>query len=129
LKSGIGRSREEAAEAGSQPAALIAAKVSLAQIQVSKGNYPEAIRLLTEKPHAPIEAIAVNDESTRPAEGIQGRPFAGLVYQLLLRAYVGAQQIDEALSAMKGLESIAGGRRRECRGGLRVARTRDSEGN
>jgi len=109
LRQGIDRTREDMISGEPVPGALIAARVSLAQISVSQGDYDKAIEFLTAKPNAPIEAIQVADEASRPAEGIQGRPFAGLVYQLLLRSYVGSQRIDEALNAMKGLEGVAGG--------------------
>jgi cellulose synthase operon protein C len=115
LRTGI-RAATENSEADEIARELTAGKVSLAQILVSKGEYDEAISLLTDRPSAPVEAIKVADESSRSDEGITGRPFAGLVYQLLLRAYVGAQRIDEALAAMEGLENIAGGA-----GGERVA--------
>lgn len=84
---------------------LITAKVSLASYQRTRGNYKEVIGLLTGKPHSVIDAISVKDEKKRPNTGIKGRPFAGEVYQLLLRAYVGTQNIDAALKTMESLES------------------------
>jgi hypothetical protein len=97
---------------------LIAAKVSLGFILVGKGEYPGVVSLLTGKPSDPkgvensypvLKAVAVKDEKSRPDSGITGRRFASSVYQLLLRAYVGTQQITEALSVMESLEKIAGG--------------------
>lgn len=109
LRSGIEKQQNKLKSDADSPSALVAGRVSLAQILVSQGKYPEAIEFLTTDPHAPLKAIRVADEATRPAEGIKGRPFASLVYQLLLRAYVGSQRIDDALKTMNGLEAIAGG--------------------
>ncbi|MFM8727109.1 MAG: tetratricopeptide repeat protein, partial [Planctomycetaceae bacterium] len=39
---------------------------------------------------------------------IQSRSFAGLAWRLLLRAYVGTQQIDQALQSMAQLEKVGG---------------------
>ena len=119
----VGISRQEQVFAGSPPGTndlddLIPAKVSLGYILVGKGEYPEIVSLLTgkpagskgvENPFPVLGAIAVKDEKNRPENGIKSRMFASSVYQLLLRAYVGTQQINEALSVMGTLEKIASG--------------------
>jgi hypothetical protein len=108
-----GIDREEAATPPATPAtdALIFAKVSRVQIIVAKGDYPEAVKLLTAEPHPVMAAIQVKDgdEKARPKKGIKSVPFASLAYQLLLRSYVGTGQLDEARDAMKGLETVGGG--------------------
>ncbi len=90
---------------------LILARVTLAQINVYEQNYDEAIRFLTEtKPlhHSPLNAVKIADDEDRPERGVKSQKFASLVYQVLLRAYVGKQQTNEALKAMNDLESIVG---------------------
>jgi hypothetical protein len=90
---------------------LILARVTLAQINVYEQNYDEAIRFLTEaKPlhHPPLAAVKIADGEDRPERGVKSQKFASLVYQVLLRAYVGKQKTDEALNAMKDLENIVG---------------------
>lgn len=113
LRTGIERQQAtmpDEGAAGETLSRLIAAKVSLAQILVNRGQYAEAEEWLTQPPRAVLEAIAVEEESQRPeTEGITSREFAGLAYQLLLRAYVGTQQIEKALQAMDRLERVAGG--------------------
>ncbi len=90
------------------PASVTAAKLSLAQIQNSKGKFDESIKLLTDGDQSIMKAIAVPDGDRRPESGIKGRDFSGLAYQVLLRAYVGTQRIDDALDAMSEMEKIGG---------------------
>lgn len=90
---------------------LILARVTLAQINVYEQNYDEAIRFLTEaKPmhHAPLTAVKIEDNKDRPERGVKSQKFASLVYQVLLRAYVGKQQTNEAIKAMNDLENVVG---------------------
>lgn len=90
---------------------LILARVTLAQINVYEQKYDDAIRFLTEtKPlhHSPLAAVKVADNEARPEVGVKSQKFASLVYQVLLRAYVGKQQTNEALKAMDDLENIVG---------------------
>lgn len=108
LQTGIEKTAEQLPADGTASDAFIAGKVSLAQILIDSAEYEEAISLLTSEPHAPVKAIAVAQEDQRPAKGVKSREFASLVYQLLLRSYVGTQQIDEALRAMDELEYIGG---------------------
>ncbi len=55
-----------------------------------------------------MTAVRVPDESKRPAKGVTSKDFASLTYRVLLRAYVGTQQIDKAIAAMGELEKIGG---------------------
>ncbi|GIS62280.1 MAG: hypothetical protein CM1200mP2_45050 [Planctomycetaceae bacterium] len=72
------------------PELLVAAKVSLAQIQNNAGKYQESIDLLIKDPHSVVTAISVPDEAKRPESGVQRREFASLAAQLLLRARIGS---------------------------------------
>ena len=109
----IGISREEEGTPASTPAseALIFAKVSRVQILVARGDYAGAVKLLTEGKHPVMDAIQVADETERnkPGAGVKSIPFASLAYQLLLRSYVGTDQLDAAREAMQGLEKVGGG--------------------
>ena len=90
---------------------LILARVTLAQIHVYEQLYDEAITFLTETEkyhHAPLDAVKIADEEERPAIGVKSQNFARLVYQVLLRAYVGKQQTEDALQAMDDLEAVVG---------------------
>ncbi|MEO1997421.1 MAG: hypothetical protein ABGZ17_19360 [Planctomycetaceae bacterium] len=88
--------------------ALTAGKVSLAQLLIYKRKPQEAITLLTEGFLPVVEAVTVKDETQRPKTGQKSRAFASQTYQLLLRAHVGAQQLEKAQNAMASLERIAG---------------------
>jgi hypothetical protein len=94
--------------AGKPPDTVTAGKLSLAQILNSRGEFPEAIKLLTDGQQSVLNEIAVADQTKRPAEGVKNKDFASLAYSVLLRAYVGTQQIDQALSAMSEMEKIGG---------------------
>ena len=110
LKNGIDRSEKETPAATPASDDLIAAKLSLVQILVSAGKYDECVKILTAQPHPIIEAIAVPDEKTRPKTGgVKSVEFASLAYQLLLRCYVGTQDLPKAQATMKSLEKIGGG--------------------
>lgn len=110
LKNGVARSEKETPAATPASDDLIAAKLSLVQILVSAGNYDECVKILTGQPHSIMEAIAVKDEKTRPKSGgVKSIEFASLAYQLLLRCYVGTQELPKAQAAMKSLEKIGGG--------------------
>ena len=90
---------------------LIAARVTLAQIFANEQNYDAAILYLTDGKkyhHPPLEAVKVQKGEQRPERGVKSQNFARLVYQVLLRAYVGKQQTDAALKAMDDLENLVG---------------------
>jgi hypothetical protein len=109
LRTGMAKLSATISTEGTTPLDLVSAKVSLAEILISQGQEGEAIPLLTADPHSVTRAIAVADESQRPAGGVQSRTFAVEVYKLLLRAYIGNGRLDEARATMKTLESVAGG--------------------
>ena len=92
--------------------ALTTAKANYASILNGSGDYKSALEALTSGKLSVIAAIAApdGDEQKRPAEGgIKSRKFAGWVYgQVLLRAYVGLQDLDNARTAMRTLEKIVG---------------------
>jgi hypothetical protein len=91
------------------PAELTAAKVSLVQILVANSKYAEAISVINDQPFSVTDAIQVADESKRPAKGgVTSVEFASLVYQLLLRSYIGDKKRDKARETMKDLEKIGG---------------------
>ncbi len=89
------------------PVDYLAARVSLAHLRVSRGQFEEAIALLTGEPHSVINAVAVKKGEARPQIGVKSREFASLCYQLLLRCYVATRQIDKALAAMDDVEQLA----------------------
>ncbi|MBS0261437.1 MAG: DUF4366 domain-containing protein [Planctomycetes bacterium] len=92
--------------------ALTTAKANYASILNGTGDYKAALEVLTAGKLSVLNAVAApdNDDQKRPAEGgIKSRRFAGWVYgQVLLRAYVGLQDLDNARVAMKKLEGIVG---------------------
>ncbi|MFK7818634.1 MAG: hypothetical protein AB8G99_07940 [Planctomycetaceae bacterium] len=94
--------------ASTPPGSVTAGKLSLAQILNSRGEFTESIKLLSDGNQSVMKAIEVSDQSARPAEGVKSKDFASLAYQVLLRAFVGTQQIDQALSAMTEMEKIGG---------------------
>lgn len=88
---------------------LAAAEVSLAAILNQEGDFAGAIgRLTANAENSVMAAIELPEGSERPEAGIQSRSFAGLAWRLLLRAYVGTQQIDQALQSMAQLEKVGG---------------------
>ncbi|MFN0196035.1 MAG: hypothetical protein ACKVT0_04775 [Planctomycetaceae bacterium] len=108
LQSGINQTKGALPETAAAPDEYIAAKISLTQVWLNKGLYKEAIDLLSVEPHSVIKAITVADEAQRPPKGLQSADMASLAYQLLLRGYVGTQQIDQARQTMQQLESVGG---------------------
>lgn len=85
------------------PNSLIRARISLAQLEVFQGKDLDAIRILTEAPFAVTEVVKKSDE-----QADDGNPLASLVYQLLLRAYVGSKQLDKARETRLELERVVG---------------------
>lgn len=109
LRTGIAATEKKVPAKDPAPEILTAAKTSLAQIALDKGNYQEAIDILGKDPHSVLKAIHVAKGKKRPARGVQSAEFANLVYQLQLRGYIGLQQIDLARKAMQQLEESASG--------------------
>ncbi|MFN0054632.1 MAG: hypothetical protein ACKV0T_20870 [Planctomycetales bacterium] len=91
---------------------LTRAKYSYAQILNGSGDFPGALAQLVEGPLSVVAAVAPpeGDERQRPHSrgSIQGREFAGIAHQQVLRAYVGTQNLDKARAEMKELEKIEG---------------------
>ena len=109
LLQGIGIARQRLGDATLPDQELVAAEVSLCGILNQAGEFPETIQRLTSGGEFSIlQAIAVEDEASRPPTGIFSRSFASLTYRLLLRAQVGTQQIDDALKTMEDLERVGG---------------------
>ncbi len=109
LQAGIKLSREKLGQDASPTPEIIAAEVSLATILNMDGKYAETIQNLTAgDANSVLKAMDVEAGQTRPAKGIQSSAFAGQAYRLLLRAYVGTQDIDAALKTMAQLQSVGG---------------------
>ncbi len=108
LRLGIERTQKKLPELGKTPDELVAAKVSLAEILLTSGQYEPAIDLVQKQPHSVLVAIAVEDEKRRPQHpNVRSARFASHVYQLLLRGRVGLQQLDAAREVMGHLEQLA----------------------
>ncbi len=109
LTQGIQITRERVGPDAKPSDELVAAEVSLASIMNLDGDFPGTIERLTSgDANSVVAAIQVAEGAIRPDDGIQTKSFAGLTYRLLLRAYVGTQQIDPALGVMKQLENVGG---------------------
>ncbi len=107
LQQGIALAREKQ-DPGSLPADdVIAAEVSLASILNLDGQFEDTIQRLTSGGDSSIAtSVIVSDD--RPDKGVRSPAFVGLMHRLLLRAYVGTQQIDQALHEMNQLEQVGG---------------------
>lgn len=108
LKTGIERLQKKIPEQSKTPDDLVAAKSALAEILLSTGQYQAALDLLSKVPHSVLVAINVDDQTRRPPHpSIRSARFASHIYQLLLRARVGLQQLDAAREVMAQLEQLA----------------------
>jgi hypothetical protein len=90
---------------------LTQAKLNYSQILNGSGDYRGALAILTEGRLSVVAAVAPpgGDEKQRPARGsFKSRQYAGGVYQVLLRTYVGMQDLDKARQTMRELEKIVG---------------------
>ncbi len=109
LTQGIQLFRDRLGPDAAQPDEVIAAEVSLASILNMEGDFAQSIQRLTSGgENSVVNAIQVPEAESRPESGIMSQSFAGLTMRLLLRAYVGTQQIDEALQTMGQLEKVGG---------------------
>jgi len=109
LANGIQLSRQKLGDMAKPTEELAAAEVSLASILNLDGEFPGTIDRLTKgAENSVVTAIGVPEGTPRPEDGIQSQSFAGLTYRLLLRAYIGTQQIDQALQTMTKLEKVGG---------------------
>ena len=108
LQDGIAAGRTKLGDA-MPTAEMAAAEVSLSNILNIDGKFDQTIaRLTANGDKSVLAAIDVPDGEERPETGIQSAGFAGQTYRLLLRAYVGTQDIDKALEAMGKLEAVGG---------------------
>ncbi|MFM7039489.1 MAG: hypothetical protein ACKO2L_17385 [Planctomycetaceae bacterium] len=88
---------------------VVAAEVSLASILNLDGEFAAAIERLTKgAEYSVVTAVGAPEGGQRPEEGVRSTSFAGLTFRLLLRAYVGTQQIDQAITTMGELEKVGG---------------------
>lgn len=90
------------------PDTLTASKVALVQILVFKGEFADGVKILTQEPHNVMWAVSHTEPTPRPKTGVKSVDFASLAHQLLLRCYVGTQQLNEARAAMLQLELVGG---------------------
>src|SRR5207302_7984856 len=78
---------------------LSTGKTNYAMILNGSGDYKAALEVLTGGKLSVTAAVAAPDgnDSKRPEKtGLKSRRFAGLVYQTLLRTYVGLQDLEKA---------------------------------
>jgi cellulose synthase operon protein C len=109
LTTGLKLMREKSGDDEIPSDEVVAAEVSLAGLLNVNGDFPQCIsRLTSGGKRSVISLIRVSDSEKRPAAGIRSPSFAALTLRLLLRAYVGTQQIDEALRTMNQLKTIGG---------------------
>lgn len=109
LTNGIQLTRQKLGDMAKPTEELAAAEVSLASILNLDGEFPATIDRLTKgAENSVVTAIEIPEGTQRPEEGIQSQSFAGLTFRLLLRAYIGTQQIDQALQTMTKLERVGG---------------------
>lgn len=108
LTNGIDRLQKKIPEQTKTPDDLVAAKSALAEILLSAGQYQPALDLLSNVPHSVLVATNVDDQTRRPpSPSVRSAKFASHIYQLLLRARVGLQQLNEAREVMAQLEQLA----------------------
>ena len=82
---------------------VVQAEVSLCNILNMDGRFEETIERLTEGTPSVVDAV---DADSGQSPGNRMRALAGSCYQVLLRAYIGTQHIDEARSIMQTLRTI-----------------------
>ena len=90
---------------------LTEAKLNYSNILNGSGDYKGALGMLTDGRLAVVQAVAApgGEEKNRPQKGgIKSRQFAGYVYQVVLRTYVGLQDLEKARATMRELEKIVG---------------------
>ncbi|MCA9060435.1 MAG: tetratricopeptide repeat protein, partial [Planctomycetaceae bacterium] len=88
---------------------IVQAEMWLAQINNLDGSFQQMIdRLTTGDAASVLAAVSVPEGTTRPDVGVTSASVAGSIYRLLLRAYVGTQQIDKAMQTMVDVEKTGG---------------------
>ena len=116
LEVGIAERMRSTPADSASPDDLIRGKVTLAQIRNLSGVYHTvdksvgSIELLTEEPHSVVQAIAVPRGTERPKTpgSPKSRAMASFAYQQLLKAQIGAKDLDAAREARFKLEEVAG---------------------
>ena len=83
---------------------VVRAEVSLSGLLNQDGDFSETVRRLAKG--NPTVVSAIETDQPRPKRGVRSLAFAGLCYRTLLRAYVGTQQIDDALAVMNKLQNL-----------------------
>jgi len=117
LVTGIAAWQSKLPESERTPNELALGKLSLAQIRNLNGVYtttgevPGALELLTQGPHAVLEATAVAEGQPRPKDkdDVRSAKIASFAYQQLLRTQIGLRNLDAASEAREKLESVAEG--------------------
>ncbi len=107
LKRGVRRLEQQVRGSADLAEQLALARVVLAQVQLNQGRYQECVETLTRKPRPVVQLVQVDSGSARPEQGVRSAEFASLVYQLLLRAYIGLKDIERARQTMERLEQLA----------------------
>jgi tetratricopeptide (TPR) repeat protein len=101
---------EAGVEAGASQVSLrenvIVAKLTLAQLHLGEDRFEDAVAALADEPSV-TAAIGEGSEG-RPARGIRSVGFSKIAYTTLIRAHLGAGQLDEARTSIATLQTIAG---------------------
>lgn len=109
LTEGIDLAKAKLGENGKPTDEMVAAEVSLATILNMDGQFNETVKRLTAGgENSTLSALQVSEGAQRPEKGITSAAFASQAYRLMLRAYIGTQQVDNALVTMDQLESVGG---------------------
>lgn len=109
LVEGLTIARQAIGDKAKPTTEMTAAEVSLATILNMNGQFAETIQRLTAGgENSVLKTIEVPAGQSRPDKGVQSPAFAGQMYRLLLRSYVGTQQIEPALQTMELLKGVGG---------------------
>lgn len=86
---------------------VVVARLTLAQFYLEEERFEQSVAVLTGEPSSVISAVGEGSRD-RPAVGIRSLAFTRLAYSTLIKAHLGAKQLDQARSAMTKFSSIAG---------------------
>ncbi len=100
LRTGIERMRKGVDAGGAVQYPLVYSVLSLAQILIDAGRPAEAVKWLDDPKIGPITLIKAGHPAVAAAD------FQIDTYKAALRAYVGAQQLDQAEATMNALEQL-----------------------
>ncbi|MEZ6056283.1 MAG: hypothetical protein R3C01_06220 [Planctomycetaceae bacterium] len=114
LQIGVDEESKRTPADASAPADLIRGRLALARVRNLEGIYKTtdgkvgAIELLTTEPHSPLKAVQIDPGSERPDDpaSLQSKGYASETYQLLLRAYIGVNNLEAASDAKSRLEEL-----------------------